>query len=227
VETPYKLPEGSSDLQDRRKPDNHGQIRRVSVSIESVIRAGVDSARNAVEAQGNFAARGFTLGNQRRRWHGTNRECNIGDNGRTSLCYSLQCSLCSIIRSSFDMAYSKKKTGWGRFGDGIYTSSTSSKFVGYSLVITNFLIPVVCRSNDYSTNLTSSPWKAVLLSYVVVGKCQKFTTDQPSLTQPPAGFDSVRSRLLSSFEIFCDYSVGHWPAQFHRFSELRRTHRLY
>ena len=87
--------------------------------------------------------------------------------------------------------------------------------------------PIICRSNDYSTNLVSSPWKAVLLSYVVVGKCKKFTTDQPTLTQPPAGFDSVWSKLLSSVEIFCDCFVGHWPAQLRRFSELRRTHHLY
>jgi hypothetical protein len=181
-----------------------------------------------VEAQGNFAARGLALGNQRRRWHGTNRECNIGDNGRTSICYSSQCSLCCIIRSSFDMTHSKKKSGGTlRFGNGVYTSSTSSMFVGYPLVITIVLIPVVCRSNDYSRNLTPSPWKAILLSYVVVGKCKKFTTDQPSLTQPPAGFDSVRSKLSSSFENFCDYSAGHFPARLRRSSEHRRTHRLY
>jgi len=195
--------------------------------IESFVRAAIDSTRNTVEAQGNFTARGLTAGNQMRRWHGTNKNCNIGDNGRTSLCYSPQCSLCCIMKSSFDMAHSKKKTGWGRFGNGIYTSSTSSKFVGSSLIITIVLIPIICRSNDYSTNLASSLWKAVLLSYVVVGKCKKFTTDQPTLTQPPAGFDSVWSKSLFSFEIFCDCSVGHWPTQLHRPLELRRTHRLY
>ena len=188
--------------------------------IESAFRTAVDPTRNAVEAQGNFTARGLTAGNQMRRWHGTNRNCNIGDNGRTSLCYSPQCSLCCIIKSSFDMAHLKKKTGWGRFGNGIYTSSTSSKFIGYSLIITIVLISIICRSNDYSTNLVSSPWKAVLLSYVVVGKCKKFTADQPTLTQPPAGFDSVRSKSPSSFEMFCDCSVGHWRAQVWKFCEL-------
>ena len=96
-----------------------------------------------MEARGNFAARGLTAGNQLRRWHGTNRNCNIGDNGRTTICYSSRCSLCCIIKSSFDLTYSKKKTGWGRFGNGIYTSSTSSKFVGYSL-ITNHSLPDSC-----------------------------------------------------------------------------------
>ena len=144
-----------------------------------------------METRGRFAPYGLTSGNQLRRWHGTNRNCNVGDNGRTSLCYSSQCSLCCIIKASFDIAHSKKKTGWGRFGNGIYTSSASSKFVEYSPIVT-IALTLVCRSNDYSTNLAYSPWKALLLSYVVVGNGKKFTTDQPGLTQAPAGFDSVR-----------------------------------
>ncbi|KAF9644284.1 ADP-ribosylation [Thelephora ganbajun] len=129
--------------------------------------------RNAVEFRGGFTAKGITSGNQQRRWHGTNRGCRVGESGQTTLCYSPQCALCSIIRTSFDIAHSKKKTGWGRFGNGIYTSSTSSK------------------SNDYSNNIVSSPWKAVLLAYVAVGRAKTFETDQPTLTQPPNGYDSV------------------------------------
>ena len=47
------------------------------------------------------------------------------------------------------------------------------------------------RSNDYSCNDTVSTWKALLLNKVVVGKGMKLTQDDPTLTQPPAGFDSV------------------------------------
>jgi len=61
-----------------------------------------------------------------------------------------------------------------------------------SPIVKTVLILDVCRSNDYSTNLVYSPWKALLLSYVVVGNGKKFTTDQPTLTRAPAGFDSVR-----------------------------------
>jgi len=136
-------------------------------------RVAVHSARDMVEVRGGFTTMGLPPGNQRLRWHGTNRNCNIGDSGRTSLCCSPHCSLCRIIKTSFKVAHSKKKTGWGRFGQGIYTSSTSSK------------------SNDYSKNFVSSPWKAVLLAYVVVGNAKKFTTNQPTLTKPPVGFDSV------------------------------------
>ena len=104
--------------------------------IEYVIQVFINYARKAVEARGRFAARGLTSGNQLRRWHGANRNCNIGDNGRTSFCSSPLCSLCCIIRTSFSIAHSRKKTRWGRFGNGIYTSSTSSKSVGYSSIVT-------------------------------------------------------------------------------------------
>ncbi|KAJ3483578.1 hypothetical protein NLI96_g6220 [Meripilus lineatus] len=66
------------------------------------------------------------------------------------------------------------KTGWGRFGAGIYTSSTSSKSDDYS------------TSPDPRTSL-----KAMVLNKVVVGKGYKMTQDNTSLTAPPAGFDSV------------------------------------
>jgi len=181
-------------------------------SIESFIRAAVHSVSDMVEVWGEFTARGLSPGNQRSRWHGTNRNCNVGDNGRTSLCYSPQCSLCCIIRNSFDIAHSKKKTGWGRFGNGIYTSFTSSKLVGYTSTATIILILVVSRSNDYSENLVSSPWKAMLLANVVVGNAKRFTKNQPALTQPPAGFDSVRLTFSSLIEILCDLSTGHWRA---------------
>lgn len=59
------------------------------------------------------------------------------------------------------------------------------------------LIFFFSRSNDYSTNLAFSTWKALLLAYVVVGKAAKYTTDQPSLTKPPVGFHSVQSTSLS------------------------------
>ena len=48
------------------------------------------------------------------------------------------------------------------------------------------------RSNDYSYNSgITSDWKALLLNKVVVGKGKKLTRDDTTITQPPAGFDSV------------------------------------
>ncbi|KAI6025841.1 ADP-ribosylation [Pisolithus orientalis] len=75
-----------------------------------------EAYRAQVEARGNFAATGRSPGNENRRWHGTTRECLLGDNGNSSLCSSQSCS------AMWDPS----------FGAGIYTSSTSSKSNDYS-----------------------------------------------------------------------------------------------
>ncbi|KAI0695392.1 hypothetical protein BC835DRAFT_1414906 [Cytidiella melzeri] len=134
--------------------------------------------RDDVEARGQFVASGRSAGNENRRWHGTRRECKLGDKGHTSFCASNNCSLCCVMRTSFDVSLWGKKTGWGRnpsrFGAGIYTSSTSSK------------------SNDYSQNADpNAALKAILLNKVVVGKGYKMTQDNTTMTAPPAGYDSV------------------------------------
>ena len=82
----------------------------------------------SVEANGNFTGKGRQPGNENRRWHGTRRKCTLGDKGCTTFCSDAQCSLCCIIKTSFDIAYCGKKFGM-RFGAGVYTSSTSSGFV--------------------------------------------------------------------------------------------------
>ncbi|KAI0925690.1 hypothetical protein AcV5_008361 [Taiwanofungus camphoratus] len=133
-----------------------------------------EAYKNAVESRGQFLASGRSAGNENRRWHGTRRECSIGDKGHTQFCSSSTCSLCCIIKTSFDIGACGKNTGWGRFGVGVYTSSTSSK------------------SNDYSHNTDgNAPLKAILLNKVVVGKGCKITKDDTTLTAPPAGYDSV------------------------------------
>jgi hypothetical protein len=131
METPYLLPENSGDLQDRRKQEGFEHIQRVPVRgpWDPLFRTLLNPTRDKVEARGRFTSQGLALGNQQRRWHGTTRKCRIGDNGQATLCCSRECSLCCIIRSSFDISQAMKKTGWGRFGRGIYTSSASSKFV--------------------------------------------------------------------------------------------------
>ncbi|PCH42126.1 ADP-ribosylation [Wolfiporia cocos MD-104 SS10] len=133
-----------------------------------------EAYKASVESRGQFAAAGKTAGNEHRRWHGTKRECKLGNKGETTFCSSQTCSLCCIIKSSFDVNLWGKKTGWGRFGAGIYTSSTSSK------------------ANDYSQDTDSNALlKAILLNKVVVGKGCKMTRDNTSLKAPPSGFDSV------------------------------------
>jgi len=155
-------------------------VRRVYKIVSSPSSlAKYNAYRAAVEARGKFASQSnMTAGNENRRWHGTRRECSLGDPGITTFCHYSTCSLCSIIRTSFDLNLfgnrkSGKKCGWGRFGRGIYTSSTSSK------------------SNDYSQNTIQSPLKATLLNKVIVGRGCKMTQNNTSLTSPPPGYDSV------------------------------------
>lgn len=127
-----------------------------------------------VEARGQFVAQGKPAGNESRRWHGTKRKCQLGDIGHTSFCADVGCALCCIIKTSFDLKFFKAATGWGRFGHGIYTTSTSSK------------------SNDYAKNIgVNSDWKALLLNKVVVGAGKSLINDDTSLTGPPVGYDSV------------------------------------
>ncbi|KAF9790516.1 hypothetical protein BJ322DRAFT_1036993 [Thelephora terrestris] len=135
--------------------------------------------QDSVEGRGNFVAKGKSRGNENRRWHGTKRKCNLGDQGCKTFCADSACSLCRIIKTSFDVKFFKAATGWGRFGHGIYTSSTSSK------------------SNDYSKNIgINSEWKALLLNKVIVGKGKKLTKNNTSLTQPPPGYDSVLAEVV-------------------------------
>lgn len=143
------------------------------IIVQRASLASYNSYRAEVEARGQFEAAGLSAGNEHRRWHGTRRECNIGDKGHTTLCTSPDCPMCSIIQTSFDLSMFGSKTGWGRFGRGIYTSSTSSK------------------ADDYASTDSSSKLTAILLNKVVVGKGYKMLSDDTSLAAPPSGFDSV------------------------------------
>lgn len=77
------------------------------------------------------------------------------------------------------------------FGAGIYTSSTSSKSVSYPSTVLRQPFNIFGRSNGYSRNDCTSNWKAMLLNKVVVGRGHKMTTNDTTLTKPPAGYDSV------------------------------------
>ncbi|KAF8839651.1 ADP-ribosylation [Paxillus ammoniavirescens] len=154
-------------------------VRRIyKVVGDSSSIAKYEAYRASVEQGGQFVAAGRSAGNENRRWHGTTRECLLGDNGNSKLCSSRTCSLCGILRTSYSLNLFGKKTGWGRFGAGIYTSSTSSK------------------SNDYSNNVKPSNQKAILLNKVVVGKGYKMTQDNTTMTAPPPGYDSVLAEVV-------------------------------
>ncbi|KAG8791390.1 hypothetical protein FRC16_000430, partial [Serendipita sp. 398] len=151
------------------KPAKHIYFVLISATSE----ADYAAYRAKVEQEGNFVQRGRPEGNENRRFHGTTRQCTLGDPGNTQLCSNQTCGLCGIIRTSFDLKFYKGKTGWGRFGCGLYTSATSSK------------------SESYTTNKTPSPYKAMLMAKVVVGRGYKMTQDDTTRTAAPAGYHSV------------------------------------
>ncbi|KAF7969837.1 hypothetical protein HWV62_25900 [Athelia sp. TMB] len=108
-------------------------------------------------------------------FHGTKRACLLGENAKNSrLCGSSKCAVCSIIRSSFDIARCGSKHKFMRFGEGIYTTSCSSK------------------ADDYSTNSSSdATYKVLIVSRVVVGKSLKRKTNATNLTELPCGYHSL------------------------------------
>jgi len=116
---------------------------------------------------------GLAGGNTRRRWHGTVRTCRLGDDdSRRAMCNDMDCSLCGIISSSFQIVQAGARTNFGRFGTGIYTSATSSKADSY-------------------VSEAQSGYKSMLLNTVVMGRTIKLTTNNEDLVKPPAGYDAV------------------------------------
>lgn len=65
--------------------------------------------RTSVENQ-----RGLPMGNQCRRWHGSQRDCDIGDQGKADLCNSGKCSICGIIRTSYQVSKAQRNISFGR-----------------------------------------------------------------------------------------------------------------
>ncbi|KIM75756.1 hypothetical protein PILCRDRAFT_78511 [Piloderma croceum F 1598] len=70
----------------------------------------------------------LTHGNEHFRYHGTKRNCKLGDKGHTKICTSSLCSACSIIKTSFEVSLANPS---GVFGKGVYTSSVSNKSANY------------------------------------------------------------------------------------------------
>jgi len=136
------------------------------------------SYKMALEIRGKFIEKGLFEGNELRRFHGTQRECNVGDNGNKDMCASPTCPLCCIMKTSFDITKTAAGT-FMRYGNGIYTSATSSKADSYSKNIGKNI-------GKSATNL-----KAMLLTKVAAGEVKKVYTNFTNLKEPPRGYDSV------------------------------------
>ncbi|KIO18857.1 hypothetical protein M407DRAFT_61026, partial [Tulasnella calospora MUT 4182] len=140
--------------------------------------------QNKVESEGKFKAQGKNAGNECRRWHGTKRVCNIGDDpANPTLCTQAGCRLCSILRTSFQV-FDPNAGGrtFNRYGRGIYTHPTSS------------------RASDYASSVgPASIYSVIMLTNIIVGQAHKLTQDNPALTGPPAGYHSVFGESGNAF----------------------------
>ncbi|KAJ3763958.1 hypothetical protein EV360DRAFT_77911 [Lentinula raphanica] len=112
-------------------------------------------------------------------FHGTRRSCALGDDSdQLFLCNSAECSLCCIIRGSFDIARSGDANSFKRFGAGIYTTSCSSKADDYYSV-------------GRSRQQHPQDLRVLLLNRVVVGKPHNRRHNATHMNQPPSGHHSV------------------------------------
>ncbi|KAI0080962.1 ADP-ribosylation [Panus rudis PR-1116 ss-1] len=108
-------------------------------------------------------------------FHGTTRACLFGETPQSVLpCKLSGCSLCAIVRDSFDVNKCGNKHKFSRFGKGIYTSSCSSK------------------ADDYVRNLSKrAKHRVLLLNRVALGRTYRLKRNAQHLTAPPSGYHSV------------------------------------
>lgn len=132
---------------------------------------------------------------ERKTFHGTPRKCCIGDPQKTlQLCRDAGCNVCSIIRTSFriDLAGTAPGRNFMRFGQGLYTTTVSSKSISCGARLRNLLILILFRADDYNVTQSNSPYKAMLVAKVILGLGYSLMRTSKHLTGPPAGFNSVR-----------------------------------
>jgi len=106
--------------------------------------------------------------NEKRWWHGSNLACPLW---QTRASCNSACHICNILNKGFLMKYANTKNSWGRFGAGLYFA------------------PDAAKSNDYTNPYQNV--RCLILCKVVVGKPMIYLQDQPDLTAPPLGYDSV------------------------------------
>ncbi|KIO18855.1 hypothetical protein M407DRAFT_83498 [Tulasnella calospora MUT 4182] len=131
-------------------------------------------------------------GNEWRRWHGTSRLCNVGDDPENpALCVRSGCSLCSILRTSFQVSeVNPQGQVFRKFGKGIYTSHLSSK------------------AFDYAVNGGSaSQYSMIMLNNVIVGRGYKLTQDSMGVTGPPSDYHSMLTDWSYQVVVYNDDAI--------------------
>ncbi|KAG8914618.1 hypothetical protein FRC00_012014 [Tulasnella sp. 408] len=150
---------------------SRARIKRIFVvSLPDHLNESYQEYKDMLERQN-----GWVGANEQLVFHGTSRECPLGEESyRSTLCESMTCTLCCILKNSFLVSKSGSAgRAFKRFGPGIYTSSVSSK------------------ADDY----TKSPWlsddRVIVVARVALGKTSILYQTTQHLTEPPIGYDSV------------------------------------
>ncbi|KAH6913472.1 hypothetical protein BKA70DRAFT_723172 [Coprinopsis sp. MPI-PUGE-AT-0042] len=156
----------------KKRPHIHS-IFRVAMS-EEVLQPFYQYRARIASAPG-LAGRIENPANEQLLFHGTTRRCLLGDDPRSIRpCDLPLCSLCSVIRKSYEVKMCGAKHRFKRFGRGIYTTSCSSK------------------ADDYTVNAEQeSASRAILVNRVVVGRPNYRQKNATSYTEPPFGYHSV------------------------------------
>ena len=102
-------------------------------------------------------------------YHGTTIKCDLVVT--KSACSHRDCGICGISQEGFDKKLIAKNIKFKRFGDGFYLAPHSSK------------------CHDYTQGTHTH--RAMLLCSVFPGEKYTVTKNQPHLTAPPDGYDSV------------------------------------
>jgi len=107
--------------------------------------------------------------NERRWWHGSTLGCDLWNTRK--VCNNSSCNICGILTKGFLLNSAGKNFQSYRFGKGLYFAPDAGK------------------SNDYAK--PHNGVKCLILCKVTAGKPMIYNTDQPTLTGPPSGYDSV------------------------------------
>ncbi|KAJ8509194.1 hypothetical protein ONZ45_g8614 [Pleurotus djamor] len=115
------------------------------------------------------------IGNEQYMWHGTKRECTIGDdNTKLTACHLPKCGVCHILRATLDPS---KASPGSMFGIGAYVSPTSSK----------------SADQKYMKNVHSGTSRNLVIIRCAVAVGRTYTATKPMIgvTHPPSGYDSI------------------------------------
>jgi len=128
---------------------------------------------------------GKSPGNQQRRFHGTGQMCQF----RGAPCSDPKCKACSIIKDGFKTRLAGSTTGT-KFGNGVYSSATSSK------------------SWDYPQTLARGEQRVMFVVGVAAGKVHRAAAGGFS-GGPPPGYHSLVADASTGLVNFDELVVYH------------------